>query len=366
MNNLNTAKGDILIVDDVPENLQLLFTMLTDHDYDVRRVLSGKQALQVIEIEPPDLILLDIKMPNLDGYEVCKILKSQEKTQHIPVIFLSALNDTFDKVHAFKVGGVDYITKPFQIEEVVIRVENQLRLLKMQREIERKNEQLILLNQDLEAFSYRVSHDLKNKIHVINGFSQLIAQEFSHQFEPNVKEYFQYIYDEGKRMAEVIRDLLRLSQVQNIEIEYSTFNISEVVSEISDKFRIENKNRTVDFIITPELYCQGDINLMRIVVENLLENAYKYSSKTENPRIEFGLLKKGNQNVYFIKDNGAGFDPNTAKKLFTPFHRLHTDREFKGTGIGLSTVKRIIQRHHGEIWYDAAPNKGATFYFYLP
>ncbi|AUC59756.1 two component signal transduction system hybrid histdine kinase / response regulator [Cyanobacterium sp. HL-69] len=365
MNNLTSKKGDILIVDDVPENLQLLFTMLTDHDYDVRRVLSGRQALQVVDIEAPDLILLDIKMPKLDGYEVCKILKSQEKSKHIPVIFLSALNDTFDKVHAFNVGGVDYITKPFQIEEVVIRVENQLRLLNMQREIERKNKELMLLNQDLEAFSHRVSHDLKNKIHVINGFSQLIAQEFAHKFDPDVKEYFQYIQDEGKRMAEVIRDLLRLSQVQNIDIEYSNFNISEVVSEISDKFKVKNCDRTVDFIITPNLYCRGDLNLMRIVLENLLENAYKYTAKVKKSRIEFGIIKKGIKNIYFIKDNGAGFDPQTAEKLFTPFHRLHTEKEFRGTGVGLSTVKRIIQRHNGEIWYDAQVNQGATFYFYL-
>ncbi|MBE9222482.1 response regulator [Cyanobacterium stanieri LEGE 03274] len=365
MNNLNTPKGDILIVDDVPENLQLLFTMLTEHDYDVRRVLSGKQALQVVDVEAPDLILLDIKMPELDGYQVCKILKSQEKTKHIPIIFLSALNDTFDKVHAFNVGGVDYITKPFQIEEVVIRVENQLRLLNMQREIESKNQELILLNQDLEAFSHRVSHDLKNKIHIINGFSQLIAQEFSHQFEPNVKEYFQYIHDEGKRMAEVIRDLLRLSQVQNIDIEYSTFNISEIVTEISDKLTAENKNRTVDFIISPNVYGRGDLNLIRIVLENLLENAYKYTAKTLKPRIEFGTYQQEGKDIYFIKDNGVGFNPREAEKLFTPFHRLHTDREFKGTGIGLSTVKRIIQRHHGDIWYDAQVNQGATFYFYL-
>ncbi|AFZ46572.1 response regulator receiver sensor signal transduction histidine kinase [Cyanobacterium stanieri PCC 7202] len=365
MNNPNSPKGDILIVDDVPENLQLLFSMLTERDYEVRRVLSGKQALQVVDMEAPDLILLDIKMPELDGYEVCKILKAQEKTKHIPIIFLSALNDTFDKVRAFDVGGVDYITKPFQIEEVVIRVENQLRLLKMQKEIEFKNKELILLNQDLEAFSHRVSHDLKNKIHIINGFTELITQEFSDQLDSHCKDYFRYIYDEGKRMAEVIQDLLRLSQVQNTELEYSTFNISELVTEISDKLIKENKDSIVDFVITPNIYCWGDLNLMRIVLENLLENACKYTSKTEKPRIEFGTFRKEGKNILFIKDNGVGFDSAMAEKLFTPFHRLHSEKEFKGTGIGLSTVKRIIQRHQGDIWYEAKINQGATFYFYL-
>lgn len=365
MNNPNTPKGDILIVDDVPENLQLLFTMLTEQGYEVRRVLSGKQALQVVETEAPDLILLDIKMPELDGYEVCKILKADEKTKHIPIIFLSALNDTFDKVHAFEVGGVDYITKPFQIEEVVMRVENQLRLLKMQREIECKNRELTLLNEDLEAFSYRVSHDLKNKINIINGFSQLIADEFADNFPENVKEYFHYIYDEGQRMAEIIQDLLRLSKVQNLEIDYSTFNLSDIVTEIVHRLNKENPHYHVDVIITPNLYGRGDYNLIKIVLENLLENAYKYTAKTEKPRIEFGGLKIDGKDVYFIKDNGVGFNPEIADKLFTPFRRLHSDEEFKGTGIGLSTVKRIIERHQGDIWYEAQLNQGATFYFTL-
>lgn len=363
MNNSNTVKGDILIVDDVPENLQLLFTMLTDQGYEVRRVLSGKQALQVIEIEAPDLILLDIKMPELNGYEVCKILKANEKTKGIPIIFLSALSDTFDKVQAFQVGGVDYITKPFQLEEVIVRVENQLRLLNMQRQIERKNRELVLLNQDLEAFSYRVSHDLKNKIHIINGFSHLIASEFADSFPENVKQFFQCIHDEGQRMAEIIRDLLRLSKVQNLELDYSTFNLSEMVTDIVYQLQKENPDYHGEMIIAPDLYCRGDRNLIKIVMENLLDNAHKYSCKTKKPRIEFGSLKIDGKDTYFVKDNGVGFDPQTADKLFTPFQRLHSNEEFKGTGIGLSTVKRIIDKHQGDIWYEAQLNQGATFYF---
>lgn len=179
MNPLNAHKGDILIVDDIPENLQLLFTMLTEQGYEVRRVLNGKQALNAAKIEPPDIILLDIKMPDLDGYQVCEKLKSTETTRDIPVIFLSALNDAFDKVKAFEVGGVDYITKPFQLQEVIIRVENQLKLLKMQQQIKQKNDELMLLNQDLKAFSYRISHDLCNHLNIINNSTYLLIEKYA-------------------------------------------------------------------------------------------------------------------------------------------------------------------------------------------
>lgn len=199
MNDINAQPDDILIIDDVPDNLQLLFTMLIEQGYEVRRVLSAKQALKVIEIEPPDLILLDIKMPDLDGYELCKILKSQEKTKHIPIIFLSALNDTFDKVKAFEVGGVDYITKPFQLAEVVVRVENQLRLLKMQKEIEQKNNDLTLLNQKLEALN---EYLLKQSNQ--DGLTQIANRRY---FDTRLEEEWKRLQREKKPLSLILVDI---------------------------------------------------------------------------------------------------------------------------------------------------------------
>ncbi|MDJ0509497.1 MAG: response regulator [Crocosphaera sp.] len=360
MNKLNEHRGDILIVDDVPENLQLLFTMLTEQEYEVRRVLNGKQALNAVRVEPPDLILLDIKMPELDGYEVCRQLKADEKTQDIPVIFLSALNDTFDKVKAFEVGGVDYISKPFQLQEVIIRVENQLNLLRMQRELKTKNE-------ELEAFGYRVSHDLRNHLTIINSITYLLNQKYGKTLNEVAQNYIESLEEESERMGEIIEDLWRLSESKSnyLDMVLDSFNLSSMVEKIVNKFKIKSGNKQKEFIIEPDIYVTGDQRLIKIALENLLDNANKFTAKIEQPRIEFGRLQKNDQNVYFVKDNGVGFEPKKAENLFTPFHRLHRKETFTGTGIGLATVKKIIERHGGNIWYDAGVNQGATFYFSL-
>ena len=365
MNNRNEKKGDILIVDDIPENLQLLFTMLTKQGYEVRRVLSGKQALNVVKVEPPDLILLDIRMPELDGYEVCQRLKADETTQNIPVIFLSALNETFDKVTAFQVGGVDYISKPFQLQEVIIRVENQLNLLEMQRKLEEKNKELELVNKELEAFGYRVSHDLRNHLNVINSIIYLLSKKHDQKLDNVGLKNLKILEDESERMAEIIEDLWRLSESKSnyLDISLESFDLSGVVRKIVDRLKIKMKEKEKIVIIESDVYATGDEGLIKIAVENLLDNANKFTNKTEQPRIEFGQLQQQDQTVYFVKDNGVGFDTKKGNNLFTPFQRLHQEQEFPGTGIGLATVKRIIELHGGEIWYDAKVNQGTTFYF---
>ncbi|MGK7942490.1 MAG: response regulator [Crocosphaera sp.] len=357
---MNENKGDILIVDDVPANLELLFTMLTEQGYEVRRVLSGKQALNAVRAQPPDLILLDIKMPELNGYQVCERLQADENTQDIPVIFLSALNDTFDKVKAFEVGGVDYISKPFQLQEVIVRVENQLKLLRMQRQLKANNK-------ELEAFSYRVSHDLRNHLTTINGITYLLNHKYVKKLDNSVHNYIQSLEEESDRMGEIIEDLWRLSESKSdyLDMVLDSFNLSSMVQKIVDKLNIKPGTTPKEFIIEPDIYVTGDQRLIKIALENLLDNASKFTSKIEQPRIEFGQLKQDSQSVYFVKDNGVGFDPEKAEQLFTPFHRLHNKEEFAGTGIGLATVQHIIERHGGKIWYDAGVDQGVTFYFTL-
>lgn len=166
-------------------------------------------------------------------------------------------------------------------------------------------------------------------------------------------------------MQQIIEDLLRLSQSQYIQMTFDPINLSVIVEEIITHLETDYRHQKTEFIIAPEVYATGDRGLIKIALENLLGNAYKYTAKTEKPIIEFGQLEINHQNVYFVKDNGVGFDPEQAKELFIPFHRLHTNQEFAGTGIGLATVQRIIQRHEGKIWYEAAVNQGATFYFTL-
>jgi two-component system sensor histidine kinase/response regulator len=363
------VRGDILIVDDVPENLKLLFTMLTEQGYDVRRVLSGKQALKAIEFDPPDLILLDIKMPEMDGYQVCQKLKSSPTTQDIPIIFLSALNDTFDKIKAFEVGAVDYITKPFQLQEVLVRVDNQLRLLNMHRKIQTKNQELESLNQELETFSYSVSHDLRNPLTNISGLSYILKEKHGQKLEPKAKNLLEIIYNSTLKMEKIIENLLRLSQVKYQEMLVDRVNLSNLVKDITSELTQMQPERDVEFIISDNLIVKGDRNLLHIALINLINNAWKYTAKNEKTIIEFGsfsqVKSKSSELVYYMKDNGVGFDQGKIDQLFKPFQRLHTQEEFEGNGIGLAIVQRIINRHGGQIWCKSQPNQGTIFYFTL-
>lgn len=381
--NQEISKGDILIVDDIPENLELLFKILTEQNHEVRRVLSGIQALKITEIDPPDLILLDIKMPEIDGYEVCRRLKSNEKTQHIPVIFLSALNDTFDKVKAFEVGGVDYITKPFNLPEVLARVNNQLEIIKTKNILEKKNKTLISINQqlesqkqeleivnkELEAFNHRIRHDIRNELSIIQGFSQILLENNEDKIK-KFNEPLQYIISASKLIDQIIKDLSRLTYINAEQLEFQYVDLTSIAYNIINILETGKPPRNIHWKIRENLSVYGDPHLLYIALDNLLSNAYKYTSKTDNVSIEFDTIEniedKDNQSVFYVKDNGAGFDMEKADKIFAPFIRLHDNSDFEGTGIGLVTVQKIIHLHDGKIWCEGEVNKGATFYFQLP
>ncbi|NJN76057.1 MAG: response regulator [Synechococcaceae cyanobacterium RL_1_2] len=352
--------GDILLVDDVPENLMLLFEILSREGHEVRRVLNGQQALNVIQIEPPDLVLLDIKMPLMDGYEVCEQLKSNPKTAHIPIIFLSALNDVFDKAKAFAVGGVDYITKPFDTYEVLMRVDNQLKMLKTTTTLTQQNQELALLNRDLEAFNYMVSHDLRRPLTQLLGFIHFLIED---SLPPEKKqEALEIIFNAGQEMNQIITDLMRLAKLRQESLRLESVNLSAIAQAIIQKLILQEPERPVDIAIAPDLMATGDKKLLKLALENLIENAWKYSSTKNLTKIEFFRSDEG---TFCLRDYGVGFDPAEASRIFEPFQRLHSYDEFSGTGIGLAIVHRIITSHHGRIWYEGAINQGASFLFAL-
>ncbi|AFY40679.1 response regulator receiver sensor signal transduction histidine kinase [[Leptolyngbya] sp. PCC 7376] len=354
--------GDILIVDDIPENLQLLFEILREEGHEVRRVLDGQQALQAIAVDPPDLILLDIKMPILDGYEVCTQLKANKETAHIPVIFLSALNDVLDKAKAFSAGGVDYINKPFDIYEVIVRVNNQLKLLDTTRNLKKRNQELEILNKDLEAFNYMVSHDLRRPLTRILGFCELLVDDDMTPDEQG--EALEIIGNAGQEMDQMISDLMRLANVsyRDLELEFKTVNLSAIATSITEQLQVQDPDRHVQLEIQPKLTVSGDRRLLKIAFENLLGNAWKYSSVKELAKIEFFQLEDGN---FCIRDNGVGFSAKQQDNIFAPFTRLHHQRDFSGTGIGLAIVQRIIESHKGKIWCKGIIDEGASFFFTL-
>jgi signal transduction histidine kinase len=232
-----------------------------------------------------------------------------------------------------------------------------------------RTRELVSANRELETFSYSVSHDLRGPLDAVNGFSYVLQKNCSDQLDAIGKESLQSIRAAAKRMSELIEDLLNLSRVTTSAMHREEIDLSVFARSILEELRHEAPQRNVDFVVAASTKVYADARLLRIVMDNLLRNAWKYTSHHDKARIEFGELatkdKNNNQIVYFVKDDGAGFDLRSADRLFHPFQRLHSVAEFPGDGIGLATVQRIIQRHGGEVWADGAVEKGATFYFTL-
>jgi light-regulated signal transduction histidine kinase (bacteriophytochrome)/HAMP domain-containing protein len=235
----------------------------------------------------------------------------------------------------------------------------------LEQRVQERTSQLAASNKELEAFSYSVSHDLRAPLRGIDGFSLALLEDYEDRLDKEGKEHLQRIRAATQRMGMLIDDLLNLSRMTRAEIRKQRVNISTLVRSIAKELQDSEVERQVDFRIEDGIEATADAHLLRVVLENLLGNACKFTSKRSSARIEFGKTRRNGSSAYFVRDNGAGFDPAYASRLFGAFQRLHGTTEFPGTGIGLATVQRIIHRHGGEIWAEGAVEKGATFYFTL-
>lgn len=236
----------------------------------------------------------------------------------------------------------------------------------LEQRVQQRTAQLREANHELEAFSYSVSHDLRGALQPITSLAGLLAIEGEAVLGPRAKDYLDRIQAETQRMAGLINDLLRLAQFGQAELKSEKLSLSEMAREVVARLKFSAPGRQVDSVIEDRLEAQGDAGLLRVVMENLLSNAWKYTARKERARIAFGVVAaKDGSKAYFVQDNGAGFDMGAADKLFTPFQRLHHQEDFAGHGVGLATARRIINRHGGRIWCEAEPEKGATFYFTL-
>ncbi|MCX6165146.1 MAG: ATP-binding protein, partial [Ignavibacteriae bacterium] len=250
--------------------------------------------------------------------------------------------------------------------------ENQSALLNIVEDLNDKSNQLMQSslqleqsNKELEAFSYSVSHDLRAPLRSIDGFSLALYEDYFNKLDDKAKDYLYRIRNSTTRMDELIDSMLKLSRVTRFEIRYVKLDLSSVANEILDNLKITDNKRVANFIIQKDVIVEGDAYLLRILLENLFNNAWKFTSKNEKTVIELRTFKKDTDIVYFIKDNGTGFDMKYYNKLFGAFQRLHSKKEYPGTGIGLATVQRIIHRHNGKIWAESEIGKGTTFYFTL-
>ena len=228
-----------------------------------------------------------------------------------------------------------------------------------------RTRELLFANRELESFSYSVSHDLRGPVDALNGFTYVLLKEYGSRLDAKGKDLLEHIRNSGKRMMQLIDDLLNLSRVTSSVLQSEPVDLSAIAGSVAEELKSVEPGRKVDFVIAAVGKVEGDPRLLKIVLENLLRNSWKYTSTHSRAHIEFGCKIEDGQTVYFVRDDGAGFDPRSADRLFQPFQRLHPAAEFPGNGIGLATVQRIVRRHGGEIWAKGEVERGATFYFSL-
>ena len=247
----------------------------------------------------------------------------------------------------------------------IISLRERVKRIQAEDALRQRSAELEASNKELEAFSYSVSHDLRAPLRSITGFSAVLLEDYKDELDNEGKSYLKKISDSGELMGQLMDDLLKLSRVTRSDLNLEKLDLSDMARKIVDELRKDEPKRKVKVTIAPNMTANGDKNLLGLVLQNLLGNAWKYSSKTSEPRIEMGTVEHNGKRAYFVRDNGVGFDMTYANKLFQPFQRLHKATEFAGTGIGLATVQRIIRRHGGEVWAEAKVGEGATFYFTL-
>jgi len=371
LSTMNDVSARIIIVDDETAQMRALCNTLRDHNFETTGFSAPRDALAAIEKGGEfDLILADLMMPEMDGISLLKA--ALEADPDLVGVVMTGQGTIDTAVKAMKAGAVDYILKPFKLSAILpvlsralairrLRAEN----LELQRCVRKHAAELEEANKELEAFSYSVSHDLRAPLRAVDGFTGMVLARYSDQMPADARRLLLQVESSAKRMGQLIEDLLRFSRLSRQTLSKSRVNISEMVNGIVQELRNEAGDREIETRIGELPAITGDPSLMRQVFVNLLSNAFKFTRKT-NAVIEIGCDTSDAENVFFVRDNGAGFDMTYASRLFGVFPRLHTQDQFEGTGVGLSIVQRIVQRHGGRIWAQSEVGKGAAFYVALP
>jgi two-component system sensor histidine kinase/response regulator len=378
---------NILLVDDQPANLVALEAMLQGLGQNLVKAESGREALKSLMGLDFAVILLDVKMPEMDGFETASLIRQRDKSRDTPIIFLTAADRSqTEAVRGYAVGAVDYLVKPvvpeFVRSKVAVFVElaKKNALLRRQAELLRESEQaardlaetraelvrdLEHKNRELESFSYAVSHDLRAPLRRIDSFSKAVVESQADRLEPMGKHFLERVREASQQMSQLIDDVLYLSRVTRAEIREHEVDLSGLVNLLLERMREAEPDRQVEIKVRPGIVVLGDGQLLRIAIQNLLDNAWKFTGREPAARIEFGTSTAGGEQAYFVRDNGAGFNMSYVDRLFGPFQRLHPVTDFPGSGIGLATVQRIIHRHGGRIWAEGLEGQGSTFHFTL-
>ena len=367
----------ILLVDDDPTKRFALKTILAPLGEDVVEASSGADALRQLLRREFAVVLLDVRMPIMDGFETAQLIRQRPRSELTPIIFVTALDKAETNMgRGYELGAVDFVFAPvvpailrakvgvfvelYRAQQELRRYRNQLEQL-----VEERTTALTAINRELEAFSYSVSHDLRAPLLAFDGLSQALLDDYGGSLDSRARDYLQRIRRASQRMVSVFDGLQSLFRVTSGEIHREAVDVSAMAAEAVEEMQASNPERQVTVVVAPELSVSGDARLVRILLGNLVNNAWKFTSNGPDARIEIGGELVDGENRLFVRDNGVGFDMIQAHKLFGAFQRLHSQSEFPGMGIGLATVRRIVNRHGGRCWAEGAVGEGATFYFVL-
>jgi two-component system NtrC family sensor kinase len=382
----------LLVVDD-SDNPEDVLGPLRGEGYDVIQARSGNGALALLGNQPVDCVLLSSRTTDPDAAETCRRVKAAPFGRDVAVIITTEQDDPGVMVDGLAAGADDVFHESGDFEILNARIRSHIRRKLLDAENRRIREELLSRelatsqalaaqqlaetraaltgelerrNEELEAFSYSASHDLRGPLQSMIGFNQILIEDRGDELDDEVRDCVQTTLNAAWRMAGLIDDLLQLSQAGSGELARRPVDVAMMVRETLAELRRRDPGREVTAIVAEHAFAPADARLVRILIDNLVGNAWKYTARTDRPELEFGQRPAaGGPDVFFVRDNGAGFDMAAAEELFRPFSRLHTADQFPGTGIGLATVRRIVDRHGGRIWAEAAPGEGATFFFTL-
>jgi len=357
-------EATLLIVDDKPQNLRLISDFLAEQGFELMLTRSGAQALEKIQREMPDLVLLDVTMPEMDGFEVCRRLKLDARTASVPVIFMTALDDTAHKVQGFRLGAVDYITKPIQREELLARIQHHVKLYTLEKELRAKSDDLAQKNAELEAYAHTIAHSLKTPLAAATRFLEILQKFKAEGLAAEQRDLLQKSSSALAMTGEAVDALLLLSTIAQQSVNMQPLDMKNVVARVLNQIA-DLQARTGALLTLPETWpaALGYEPWVGEVWLNLVSNALKYGGSPA--RVELGGALEGSHVRFWVRDNGQTLSEKERMLVFIPFTRLHQERA-PGHGLGLATVQRIVSRLEGKVGVKPGPQQGNEFFFELP
>jgi len=400
---LSPRKVKILLVDDRPANLLALETILEDLGQEMVRATSGREALRQLLTDEFAVILLDVNMPEMDGFETAALIRERERSRHTPILFITAHKDDEHQFRGYYAGAVDFLYKPINAEVLrskvsvfvdlcrksdlvrqhaealearnaelertvrdLARAEAEVRRLnsELEQRVRERTSELTRANEELKQFAYAASHDLREPLRTISSYTQLLNRRYRDKLEGDGQEFMKYVIESVQRMDLLLNDLLAYSHQLKAQESFSSVSAEAVLMGVLMNLdaTIKSSGAEITHHPLPEVY--SDFAQLTQVFQNLISNSIKYRSEAP-PRIHISATETEDDWQFEVKDNGIGIDPRYHEQIFGIFKRLH-GREFPGTGIGLALVKRIVERHGGRIWVESEPGQGATFRFTIP